>query len=159
MAKKRNKERKNGGRDFRKGALPSSQLQMFAAGVEQQRWCALWRSGEPRASVFIPVLASVSCLSCALALCAFQSQLASVWLPMWSHLCTSPTPYRNLNVTQQQGGATWSFASSLHEHTPPHLSPKKPELSRGRSEFCEPDTRKVGDPSGKKVKFKLSCRT
>lgn len=78
MAKKRNKERKNGGRDFREGALPSSQLQMFAAGVGQQRWSALWRSGEPRAPVFIPVLASVSCLSCALAHCAFQSQLASV---------------------------------------------------------------------------------
>lgn len=34
-------------------------------------------------------------------------------LPVWSHLCTSPTPYRNLSVTQQQGGAPVLCMSTL----------------------------------------------
>lgn len=136
--------------EFRKGALPSSQLQMFAA-----RWGSRGgppSGGEPRAPVFIPVLASASCLSFAFAHCPFQSQLESVWLYFQcGHTCALvPPPTGIFNVTQQQGGATQYFACSLHEHTWPYSSPKKPELSRGRSEFCGLDTRKFGDPLWKK---------
>lgn len=151
MAKKRNKERKKEKRvEFRKGTLPSSQLQMFAAGWGSRGGLPSGRGAQGSCLHPCPCL----CLMPVLCFCPrpFQSQLASVWLYFQcGHTCALvPPPTGIFNVTQQQGGTTQYFACSLHEHTRPYLSPKKPELSRGRSEFCGPDTRKFGDPLWKK---------